>query len=71
MIIGNSSEDHIKSMKKMLDLFGKSNLKLRLEMFLLFQKEIKFLGKIVSGQGIVGAGLSSCRCINLRVKYWI
>ena len=52
VILGNCFSDHIKNLKETLDRFRTYNLKLKPKKCLLFQKEVKFLGKIVSAQGI-------------------
>ena len=52
VILGNCFSDHIQNLKETLDRFRTYNLKLKPKKCLLFQKEVKFLGKIVSAQGI-------------------
>ena len=52
VILGNCFSDHIQNLKETLDRLKTYNLKLKRKKCILFQKEVKFLGKIVSAQGI-------------------
>ena len=52
IILGNSFKDHITKLTHALDIFKEYNLKLKLSKCNLFQKEVKFLGKIVNNNGV-------------------
>ena len=52
IVVGSSFEHHLKNIGDVLLRFRQHNLKLKPKKCILFQREVKFLGKIVSGNGI-------------------
>ncbi|VDH91342.1 Hypothetical predicted protein [Mytilus galloprovincialis] len=52
IILGYSFEDHLQKLRHVLERFQQYNLKLKPSKCNLFQKEVKFLGKIVNKDGI-------------------
>ena len=52
VILGNSFLEHIQNLKETLLRFRQYNLKLKPKKCVLFQKEVKFLGKIVNAEGV-------------------
>ena len=52
IVLGKNFDDHLNNLTRVLDRFKKYNLKLKLKKCNLFQNEIKFLGKIISADGI-------------------
>ena len=52
VVLGLSFQDHIQNLRDTLERFRQHNLKLKPKKCLLFQKEVKFLGKIVSAEGV-------------------
>jgi len=52
IVLGKTFDDHIGNLTKVLARFRRYNLKLKPKKCCLFQNEVKFLGKIVSAQGI-------------------
>jgi hypothetical protein len=51
-VLGSSFKYHLKNIIEVFLRFRKHNLKLKPRKCVLFQKQVKFLGKIVSGDGI-------------------
>jgi hypothetical protein len=52
IVLGKNCDDHLNNLTTVLERFKKYNLKLKLKKCNLFQNEIKFLGKIISADGI-------------------
>lgn len=52
IILGKNFDDHLQNLSAVLDRFKTYNLKLKPSKCQLFQKEVKFLGKIVNENGI-------------------
>ena len=52
IIIGNTVEQHVENLVKVLDTLSKFNLKVNLSKCSFFQQEVPFLGHIVSKEGI-------------------
>jgi hypothetical protein len=52
IVLGKNFDDHLNNLTRVLDRFKKYNLKLKPKKCNLFQNEIKFLGKIISADGI-------------------
>ena len=52
IVMSDSFEQHIERLERAFDRFRTSNLKLRADKCHLFQKKVKFLGSIVSEDGI-------------------
>ena len=52
IVVGANFEHHLGNLKEVFRRFRKHNLKLKPKKSVLFQKQVKFLGKIVSGEGI-------------------
>jgi hypothetical protein len=52
VVVGSSFEHHLKNLRKVFRRFRKHNLKLKPRKCVLFQRQVKYLGKIVSGDGI-------------------
>ena len=52
IIMGKNINDHLINLREVLQQFKKHNLKLKPKKCEFFKEEIKFLGKIVSGEGI-------------------
>ena len=53
LVLGSDFQDHITKLGNVLSRFKKFNLKLKPKKCQFFQKEVKFLGKIVNGNGIM------------------
>ena len=52
VVVGSTFEHHLGNLREVFKRFRKHNLKLKPKKCVLYQKEVKFLGKIVSGDGI-------------------
>jgi molybdenum cofactor biosynthesis enzyme MoaA len=52
IVLGKNCADHLENLTRVLDIFKKYNWKLKTKKCNLFQNEIKFLGKIISADGI-------------------
>ena len=52
IVVGANFEHHMHNLKEVFRRFRKHNLKLKPKKTILFQNQVKFLGKIVSGDGI-------------------
>ena len=52
MVSGGSEEEHDKNLKNVLDVIKKSGLKLNEEKCVFRQKQIEFLGHIISAEGV-------------------
>lgn len=52
VVLGRNFEDHCQNLEKVLDRFRQANLKLKPQKCKLFQLRVKFLGHIVSRNGI-------------------
>ena len=65
LVLGRSFEDHLQNLREVLERFRNHNLKLKPKKCSMFQKETKFLGRIVSGDS-VSVDPQSIEC----VKEW-
>lgn len=52
IVLGKNFKDHLDNLYQVLEIFRRYNLKLKPKICNLFQNEVKFLGKIVSSEGI-------------------
>ena len=52
VVSGGSEEEHDKNLKNVLDVIKKSGLKLNEEKCVFRQKQIEFLGHIISAEGV-------------------
>jgi hypothetical protein len=52
IVLGKSFEDHVENLKMTLDRFRQYNLKLTPSKCSLFKQEVKFLGRVVSAEGV-------------------
>lgn len=52
MVMGRNFEEHLKNLQEVFDRFQAANLKLNPKKCALFQKEVEFLGHVVSEKGI-------------------
>lgn len=52
IVLGDSFNSHLLNLERVLNRFRQYSLKLKPKKCSLFQKEVKFLGKIVSGDGV-------------------
>ncbi|GBM01726.1 Retrovirus-related Pol polyprotein from transposon 297 [Araneus ventricosus] len=52
LIVGRTFEEHIKNLRKVFQRLQKANLKLSLKKCRFFQKEVTYLGHIISAEGV-------------------
>ena len=52
IVVGNTFEDHMKNLEEVFQRLRQANLKLSPKKCHLFQKEVHYLGHVVSGKGI-------------------
>ena len=52
IVLGKDFDNHLENLTKVFDRFRHYNLKLKPKKYNLFQSEVKFLGKIVSAEGV-------------------
>ena len=52
LVLGKSFEDHLKNLREVLERLQHYNLKLKPRKCIFFQKQTKFLGRIVSGESV-------------------
>jgi hypothetical protein len=52
IVIGHMFQEHLLNLQKVFQRFREARLKFSLEKFQLFQKEVQYLGHIVSPEGI-------------------
>lgn len=65
MVMGRNFEEHLRNLQEVFDRFQAANLKLNPKKCALFQKEVEFLGHIVSEKGI-----ETCDTKVKTIKEW-